>query len=49
MKKAYIQPEIELLSVASLENFLDLSPTEGANEGFTDNGKADGDDWDDWN
>lgn len=43
MKKAYIQPEIELLSVASLENFLDLSPDTGANEEFA--GKADGDDW----
>lgn len=43
MKKAYIQPEIELLSVASLENFLDLSPTDGANEEFA--GEADGDDW----
>ncbi|MEE0927896.1 MAG: hypothetical protein UIG59_01775 [Acutalibacteraceae bacterium] len=29
MKKAYIQPEIELLTVSALEDFLVASPAEG--------------------
>lgn len=41
MKKAYIQPEAELLSLASLEDFLDAStssttPGEWGNEGGDD-------------
>lgn len=41
MKKAYIQPEVELLSLAALEDFLGGS----AESSVTDPG--DGNDWDD--
>jgi hypothetical protein len=30
MKKAYIQPEIELLTVSALEDFLIASPSQGS-------------------
>lgn len=43
MKKTYIQPELELLSVSSLESFLDLSPVEGVTEN-----SFSGEDHDDW-
>ena len=47
MKKAYIQPEVELLSLASLEDFLEASPvtsdeTVGDNENWNN---ADNDDF----
>ncbi len=50
MKKAYIQPEIELLSVSALEDFLIASPSQGTyikTEGDADNSwnNANGDDF----
>ncbi|MBQ5910423.1 MAG: hypothetical protein IIW94_00245 [Clostridia bacterium] len=43
MKKAYIQPEAEILSLASLDDFLVGSTGSEAGDGFV----GDGDDWDD--
>ena len=51
MKKAYIQPEAEVLSLAVLEDFLVGSTGNSAGDGFTSNesGSADENDWDDSN
>lgn len=43
MKKAYIQPEAEILSLASLDDFLVGSTTGEAGDDIV----GDGDDWDD--
>lgn len=45
MKKTYIQPELELLTVSSLESFLDLSPVEGVTENSFGGQETDGNDW----
>lgn len=50
MKKTYIQPEVELISLASMEDFLDASPgsvsTPGSwgGDGVGDNGDGFADD-----
>ena len=44
MKKAYIQPEAELLSLASLEDFLDASTTSSTPDEW---GDGDGNDFED--
>lgn len=45
MKKAYIQPEIELLKVSALNDFLVVSPNESTDAGIGDELLGD----DDWN
>ena len=49
MKKTYIQPEAELLSLASLEDFLDASPVASdetvSDSNWTENGDLSNDDW----
>ena len=45
MKKAYIQPEAEILSLASLEDFLVGSTDGETGEGWEE---GDGDDFDQW-
>ena len=53
MKKVYIQPEIELLTVSALEEFLIASPAQGTvveggktNDDWVDDG--DNDNYDEW-
>ncbi len=48
MKKAYIQPEAQLLSLASLEDFLVSSPDKPETDTDTDWGNEGGDDYDEW-
>ena len=45
MKKAYIQPEAEILSLASLEDFLTASTGKDTGDGWEE---GDGDDFDRW-
>lgn len=47
MKKAYIQPEIELLKVSAIGDFLDLSTENKADDDWNgdDNGYANTDEW----
>lgn len=47
MKKAYIQPEAELLSLASLQSFLAATADDSFNNG-DDNDFENGPDGDDW-
>lgn len=53
MRKAYIQPEIEVLSLASLNDFLngtDASMPEADGDVNTENqGTGGGDEWEKWN
>lgn len=42
MKKAYIQPEVELLSLASFEDFLDASQTSSTDPSWGDENVGDG-------
>lgn len=45
MKKAYIQPDVQILSLAALEDFLVGSTSESVGDDIVDNENTDHDDW----